>query len=121
MISRLLGAGAAVVALLAGVSTVQSQSAANVGSLSGAVAGGGERIRRVLQNCYARVVQTMSQRYDGKPDSLRLTIAELVPNIQSYIFDAGYKIPTDVARAVVCQAIIAAGIATDDQVKRATT
>src|ERR1700675_613287 len=40
MISRLLGAGAAAVALFAGMSTVQGQSGANVGSLNCIVAGG---------------------------------------------------------------------------------
>ena len=40
MISRLLGAGVAAVALFAGMSTAQSQSGANVGSLNCTVAGG---------------------------------------------------------------------------------
>ncbi len=40
MISRFLGAAAVTVAMLAGVSTAQAQSGANVGSLSCTVAGG---------------------------------------------------------------------------------
>jgi hypothetical protein len=80
-----------------------------------------DRIQRILGNCYTRVVAAMSQRYNGNPDNLRLLIAELVPTIQSYIFDEGYKVPSSVAKAVVCQAIVTANIASEDQVRRATS
>jgi hypothetical protein len=78
-----------------------------------------ERIRAILRNCYERVTRAIRQRHDGRTETLRILIAEQVPAVQAYIFDQGYKVPADMARRLVCTAIVDANLASEDQVRHA--
>ena len=78
-----------------------------------------DRARRILENCFVRIAHTMSARYDGNPANLRLLIAEMVPKLQAYIFDEGYKVPSQIAQNLVCRAIVVGRYATEEEVASA--
>jgi len=75
------------------------------------------RIQAILEGLYLRLEQYMRQNYAGDIGKLRLLVAEMVPLAQSYVFDSGYKIPSEIARQIVIRAVIASGRATEQEVQ----
>lgn len=78
-----------------------------------------ERIKNLVGNCMLRVSHTMHEKYSGNPSELPLAIVHLTPVVQSMILEAGYNVPANVARSIVCDAIVFGKHATEDQVSNA--
>ena len=61
----------------------------------------------------------MKQNDIGDRRTLRQLIAEMVPLTQSYVFDSGYKIPSDLAKTLAISAVVASGRASEREIQNA--
>lgn len=78
-----------------------------------------ERIKALVADCMLRVSHTMHEKYTGQPGELSMAILQLTPVVQSFILERGYQTTAAIARVVVCEAIVAGGHATREEVDRA--
>ena len=78
-----------------------------------------ERIKSLVSDCMLRVSHIMHEKYTGQPGELSMAILQLTPAVQSMILEKGYQASADIARTIVCSAIIAGGHATREEVERA--
>lgn len=77
-----------------------------------------ERIRSLIDSCMLRVSHVMHETYTGKPGELSMAILQLTPAVQSMILEHGYQVNAEIAQAIVRNAIVAGGHATQEDVDR---
>lgn len=78
-----------------------------------------ERIKSLISECMLRVSHAMHEKYKGQPGELSMAILQLTPVVQSMILEKGYQINAEIARSIVCEAIVTGGHATREEVSRA--
>lgn len=78
-----------------------------------------ERVRALVANCMLRVSHVMHEKYTGQPGELSMAILQLTPAVQSMILEQGYRVNADIAQAIVRNAIVEGGHATQEEVDRA--
>lgn len=77
------------------------------------------RIEALVSECMLRVSHVMYEKYTRQPSELSTAIQQLTPAVQSMILEKGYNANAAIARAIVCDAIVAGNHATREEVDRA--
>lgn len=75
-----------------------------------------ERVRGIVSECMLRVSHAMHEKYTGQPGELKMAILQLTPIVQSIILEKGYQANAVMARGIVCEAIVAGGHASREEV-----
>lgn len=75
-----------------------------------------EKVRELIASCMLVVHQIMTEKYTKQPGELSIAIMHLTPAIQSIILENGYQVDAEIARKIVCNAIVSGGHATQEEV-----
>ncbi|MDM0116214.1 hypothetical protein QTI66_29030 [Variovorax sp. J22R133] len=78
-----------------------------------------DQTKALISDCMLRVSHKMHESYTGKAGELTQAILHLTPMVQSFFFDKGFKVDSAIARRLVCEAIVAGGHASHEEVARA--
>lgn len=78
-----------------------------------------ERVKALISHCMLHVSHIMHEKYTNQPGELSMAILQLTPAVQSMILERGYQANAAIARAIVCNAIVTGGHATQEEVDRA--
>lgn len=77
-----------------------------------------EKIQAIVNDAMIRVDLAMHQKYKKQYGELQLLIAQLTLEVQSFVLEKGYNLPSNVAKQIVCEAIVIGGHATYEEINR---